>query len=110
MSPEQEALVEALRTVSSTDEYNQPPLSLLRYIPSVRSIILALAAERDMYRLKAEWKSAIVDRMQAWSAASAAAVMSNGIREYEVAMGQHEKFQRLEEEARAAYVAAGGVV
>lgn len=95
MTPEQEALVEALRVASPTDEYNQPPLSLLRYIPSVRAVILALAAERDLLKLRCEWQEARAARSEfELEDPETTSVIS--------------EMSIKEEAARAAYVAAGG--
>jgi len=47
VTPEQEALVEALKSAAPDDQYNAPPLSLMRHMPTVRNLVLALAAQRD---------------------------------------------------------------
>ena len=79
-------------------------------ITAAGHLVLALAAERDLWRLRCEWQEAIVACMRAWNSASAAATRSNGVKAYEAGIAEHERCYRWEKAARAAYVAAGGVV
>lgn len=77
-------------------------------ITAAGHLILALADERDLWRLRCEWQEAIVACMRAWNSASAAATRSNGVKAYEAGIAEHERCHRWEKAARAAYVAAGG--
>jgi len=121
MTPEQEALVKALRTVSPTDEYNQPPLSALRYIPSVRAVILALAADRDELRTALEREKRLHSllleltrldtEVSLWgSDFDNAKEQGAGDEELERLIDKISKAVDAANAARAAYVAAGGVV
>jgi len=71
-------------------------------------LVLALAAERDLWRLKAEWQEAEFTRLKAWFEWSSAVHVAS---ENATALGEaHDRAAYARDAARAAYVAAGGVV
>lgn len=136
MTPEQEALVEALKSVAEQGEVPKNALSSLcealifysrhpspasrQYVvtPTVNGrLILALAAERDelktaldLERLKSAWLEARIERADA--ALDLNSAREEGVFLSEVApmLSELVDAENAENKARAAYVAAGGVV
>ena len=69
--------------------------------------VLALAAERDLLKLRCEWQEAIVARQEAWDS-YLCAVADKSPLETVAASDAHQECQKTARAARAAYVAAGG--
>ena len=136
MTPEQEALVEALRSVEARRwiEHNEAAsllaLCLVHWVdtktegPSVQGralvptlagrLVLALAAERDLWRLRSEWQEA---RAASYAAQLEYAELNPEMPHNEVsieALNEADDTMMAAAEkrdaARAAYVAAGGEV
>ena len=128
VTPEQEALIGALRAWPSVDYVRMRELvdaacvrddisvmttvgmsTQARSITEAGRLILALAAERDLYRLKAEWQEARFDRADAALDLSSASEEGANDDAIERALSALAKAEVAEDAARAAYVAAGGV-
>lgn len=123
MSPEQEALAKTLSmwpkvspnkaaklTLDGATWMSGPDFDHMReVITPTGEALLAAVKERDMYRLKAEWQEARAEALRA-EAQLGAAVRIGAREAVEIALKWCGECLAKESAARAAYVAAGGVV
>ena len=79
-------------------------------ITAAGRLVLALAAERDLWRLKAEWQEAIVEQLRTEASVHETMADDGSFSTFTSKRNRLAFSVRKAEAARAAYVAAGGVV
>lgn len=128
MTPDQEALVEALRAVKrrgivpddTLDDLVEnclayylcdPAFASQRANPTPTSggaLVLALAAERDLWRLRCEWQEAIVEQLRVEASVHETMSDDGSFATFTSKRNRLAFSVRKADAAKAAYVAAGG--